>query len=308
MVNILTRLMTEPVITYSSLDCLYRISCQVPLHNDRCVKAGEPIFGEPAWGPWEESECAGLDHYLYCTPRLRTACNLPFLPLPLSSVTRALFRIVTAALAAAAPLSLFVGESALAPPRRPIPVCLFAAIALLPVLLAIAPPSFLVALAPPPSLVGLAPAPFAVPPALRPPRPHVLRGELTRVTVVLARAAHPQSIALVWRRLPQVESVWVSAWVDVDQHGFILLYQLQELPLQMNPKDTDGARSYPKHTPSTRVLAIPVGHLAKRVQAKVTDEVRYRHCKKRRGKAWRNAAPRRLPPGAYIAQPLETNT
>ena len=134
MINILTLLIKEPVIFYSSLDCLYRISCQVPLHNDRCVKAGEPIFGEPAWGPWEESECAGLDHYLYCTPRLRTACNLPFLPLPLSSVTRALFRIVRAARVAAAPLSL----------------------------------------------VGLAPARVAVPPALRPPRPHVLRGELTR--------------------------------------------------------------------------------------------------------------------------------
>ena len=78
MVNILTRLMTEPVITYSSLDCLYRISCQVPLHNDRCVKSGEPIFGEPAWGPWEESECAGLDHYLDCIPRIRAA-SLSFL-------------------------------------------------------------------------------------------------------------------------------------------------------------------------------------------------------------------------------------
>ena len=141
--------MTEPVITYSSLDCLYRISCQVPLHDDRCVKAGEPIFGEPAWGPWEESECAGLDHYLYCTPRLRTACNLPFLPLPLSSVTRVLFRVVRAVLAAAAPLCV-----------------LFRIVR-----------AALVAAAP---LVGLAPARVAVPPALRPPRPHVLRGELTR--------------------------------------------------------------------------------------------------------------------------------
>ena len=66
--------------------------------------------------------------------------------------------------------------------------------------------------------------------------PHDLPQLLTRVTVVRAGTADPQSHTLVRRRLPHIESIWVSAWVDVDQRLFLLMYQLEALPLQKNPK------------------------------------------------------------------------
>jgi len=96
--------------------------------------------------------------------------------------------------------------------------------------------------------------------------------------------ADKQPYTSLRRRLPYVIGLRVSARIDIDQRRSLMLYQLEKLPFQVKLKDTSGARSQQKHAPSTR-LPVP------RVQAKVPDKVRHRHCRGRLGRAWRSATP-----------------